>query len=266
MTLKGYCIYCLITISSASFCQSPMVNNTNIQKAEGYKKTMNRDSAIYFYKIAAIDFQKAGDVENLIETYNQIGTILTRQDKYEEAKNYLFQAMNLALSKLDSNDLALANTYINLGVIYNAEQLFEESLKYHFKALGIRLIVLGENHADVATSYGNIGNVYRNKKDLDKAIEAHTKAMLIREKLFGSQSAEIIESFVGLGNSYLDKNELSTSLIYFDKALNNKVRQRGEGHKDLVKYYNYVSKVHYLLNDIPKGDEFKLKAEAIEKK
>lgn len=104
------------------------------------------------------------------------------------------------------------------------------------------------------------------KKEPEKAIEAHTKAMMIRENLFGLKSAEIVESFVGLGNSYLDKNEFNTSLEYFEKALSTKIRQLGEGHKDLIKYYKYVSKVHYLLNDKLKGDEYKLKAESIEKK
>ena len=49
----------------------------------------------------------------------------------------------------------------------------------------------------------------------------------------------------------------------FEKALSNKILQRGEGHKDLVKYYNYISEVYYLMENKGQGDSYKAKAEAI---
>lgn len=60
-----------------------MLYDDNYQKAEVHKKAMNRDSAIFYYKKAAVEYQKMGDVEKFVDVYNQIGIILTRQDKYE---------------------------------------------------------------------------------------------------------------------------------------------------------------------------------------
>ena len=87
--------------------------------------------------------------------------------------------------------------------------------------------------------------------------------MNIRETLFGEESPEIIESYAGLGNAYKEKKDYSASLKCFEKALNNKILQRGEGHKDLVKYYNYISEVYYLMDNKALGDSYKTKAEAI---
>ncbi|MGB5033596.1 MAG: tetratricopeptide repeat protein, partial [Saprospiraceae bacterium] len=166
-TLKNISTSALIVLASLYHAsgQSNALADTYLQQAIEFRKTMKPDSAIVYYEKASAEFNKQGNIEKLIDSYNQIGIILTRQDQYELAKTYLKKALSTGLSTLDSNNLDIATTYISLGVIYNAEENYEQSLIYHYKALNIRLIKLGANHADVATSYGNIGNVHRNNKD-----------------------------------------------------------------------------------------------------
>ena len=105
---------------------------------------------------------------------------------------------------------------------------------------------------------GNIGNVHRNNKEFDKSINAHLKAMKIRGKSFGLESVGIIESYLGLGNTYREIKDYDASLEYFEKALRNKIIQRGEGHKDLVKFYKYISDVYYLKENKLKETNTKL--------
>jgi len=233
------------------------------QMAETSRRNMHLDSAIFYYNQAATEFQNLGNTERFIDSYNQIGVVLTRQDKYEEAKTYLNKALSEGHILPDSNSLSIATTYISLGVVFNAEGKYEQSLTCHNKCLSIRLLKLGENDAQVATSYGNLGNMYRNNKEFDKSIEAHLKAMEIRNKLFGETSIEIIESYVGLGNAYREKGEYPMSVEYFEKALRNKIIQRGDGHKDLGRYYKYLSDVYYIMGDKDEGDLYKSKYEAV---
>lgn len=262
--IPSFTLFLLISLNNV-IGQSNSLADAYVLKASEFRKNMNPDSALIYFEKASVEFQNIGNVEKFIDAYNQIGIILTRQDNSEKAKSYLDKAMSTGLT-LDSNNLNLATTYISLGVIYNAEGNYNQSLRYHYKALSIRLFKLGENHADVATSYGNIGNVHRNNKDFDKSIEAHLKALKIREVVFGVTSAEIIESYVGLGNAYREKKEYDAALKYFENALENKIKQRGEGHKDLIKFYKYISDVYYLKENKLKGDEYKAKWEEIEKK
>lgn len=253
----------LLFFNNAITAQTATPGDEFLRRADDYKKNQQPDSAIIYYEKASFEFKKAGDPENLINAYNQLGTILTRQDKYEEAKSYLEKALTTGLSLPDTNNLFIATTYITLGVINNAEENYNQSLIYHNKALAIRLLKLGEYHAEVATSYGNIGNVYLNSKNFDKSIEAHLKAMKIRAKVFGVSGAEIIESYANLGRAYREKKEYKTSLDYFEKALNNKIKQRGEGHKDLMKYYKNISELYYLMENKEQGDLYKTKAERL---
>ncbi|MGB4970988.1 MAG: tetratricopeptide repeat protein [Saprospiraceae bacterium] len=261
----AHALFLLISIYIVNGQNNPIADDY-IRIADDFKKNSKPDSAIIYYEKASVEFQALGNIEKFISAYNQIGIILTRQDKYEQAKTYLEKGLSTGLSSLDTNNLVIAMTYISLGVIYNAEENYDLSLICHYKALAIRLLKLGAYDAEVATSYGNIGNVHRNNKEFDKSIEAHLKAMKIREKIFGLTSAEIIESYVGLGNTYREKTDYSTSLVYFESALKNKITQRREGHKDLVKFYKYISDVYYLMGNKLKGDEYKIIYAEIEKK
>ncbi len=89
------------------------------------------------------------------------------------------------------------------------------------------------------------------------------KAMKIRKKVFGKKSAEIIESYGNLGNAYREKKKYKTAIKYFEKALENKIIQRGEGHKDLVRFYKNMSDVYYLMQNKAKGGFYKNKLERI---
>ncbi|MBK9271980.1 MAG: hypothetical protein IPM48_10315 [Saprospiraceae bacterium] len=51
-----------------------------------------------------------------------------------------------------------------------------------------------------------------------------------------------------------------------EKALGNKVLQRGVGHIDLIKYQQYLSEVHYLMGNNEKGDYYKALSDAIIRK
>lgn len=252
----------LITIANG---QSGPSADEYVRLADDFNKKLDRDSAIINYEKASVEFQKLGNTEQFINSYNQIGIILTRQDKYERAKSFLDKALSTGLSSLGPNNLTVATTYLSLGVVYAAEDQFDQSLVVHDKALKIRLLKLGKNSAEVATSYGNIGNVQLRKKDYDKAIEAHMTAMQIREKVFGKDSVQIVDSYRGLGNAYREKKSYKKSLNYFEKALANKIRQLGQGHKDLVRYYKDISAVHLLTGNKLKAEEYRIKGEEIEK-
>ncbi|MBL0238117.1 MAG: tetratricopeptide repeat protein [Saprospiraceae bacterium] len=93
--------------------QSNALAENYVQQAINFKKNMKPDSAIVYYEKASMEFNKLGNIEKLIDSYNQIGIILTRQDQYELAKTYLNKALSTGLSTLDANNLDIATTYIS---------------------------------------------------------------------------------------------------------------------------------------------------------
>ena len=257
-------LFLLASINSVAGQSGPRADEY-MRLAEESNQNLKRDDAIGYYEKAAVEFQALGNTEQFINSYNQIGIILTRQDKYERAKTYLDKALSTGLSTFGPNHLVVATTYLALGVVYAAEDKFDQSLEVHHKALKIRLSKLGKYNAHVATSYGNIGNVYLRKKDYDRAIETHLIAKQIREKIFGKNSVEVVGSYRGLGNAYREKKSYKKSLDFFEKVLRNRIVQLGPGHKDLAREYETIAEVYSLMGNKLKAEEYKIKAGEIAK-
>ncbi len=242
------------------------LSNVYFHQAEEFKKQSKSDSAIIYFEKAAIGYKENNNIEQFVNSYNQIGIILTRQDKYEKAKEYLTIALNTGLAELDPNNLNIATSYITFGVIYNAEDKYDESIINHNKALSIRLKVLGENNSEVATSYGNIGNVHFKNKAYQKALDGHLKALRIREKLYGSKGREVYQSYNNLGKTYTELNDYETALTYYEKAWTNWLEQQKYTDADLIKLYKEFSDICYKINKSQRGDYYKEKAKALENK
>jgi tetratricopeptide (TPR) repeat protein len=255
----------LLAVVSGANAQSLADAEARLATADAQYRNARQEEAIGSYQQAADEFQRLGNAGKFVYSYNQIGVILTRQDKYEQARTYLDKALAAGLASLGPDDLTVASTYLALGVVYSAEGQFDRSLEVHDKALGIRLKKLGKFDANVATSYGNIANVHFRKKDYDQAIAAHAVAMEIREKVFGADGPEIVESYRGLGNAWREKKDYAQALGYFERALRNKIAQLGSGHRDLGRYYMQISEVHALAGNLAKAGEYSAKAQEVEK-
>ena len=66
-----------------------------------------------------------------------------------------------------------------------------------------------------------------------------------------------------MGNAYREQKKYKKALKYFEKALENKIRQRGPGHIDVVRFYKNMSDVYYLMGQKTQGDIYNSKAEEI---
>src|SRR5688572_21279926 len=85
-----------------------------VRLAVEFNKNLDRDSAVENYEKAAVEFQRLGNVEQVVNANNQIGIILTRQDKYEKARAHLDKALSTGLPSLGADHLLIATTYISL--------------------------------------------------------------------------------------------------------------------------------------------------------
>src|SRR5687767_9316671 len=84
-------LFLLASISGAAGQGGPRADEY-MRLAEESNKNLKRDEAISYYEKASAEFQAAGNTEQFINSYNQIGIILTRQDKYDRARTYLDKA------------------------------------------------------------------------------------------------------------------------------------------------------------------------------
>ena len=153
---------------------------------------------------------------------NNIGVMLSNQGDYEEAHDYLVQALKI---KRKINPSELAKNYMNLGVNYDKRGDTSSAMRNYRLALDV---AIEENdHEDIATVYNNIGSIYHGAAQYNSAIPYLTNAV-IHYRLAGDEVGEIWSS-ANLGSSYdMDGNEDSAHYYLF-RAL------------DLAQYYEIPS-------------------------
>jgi tetratricopeptide (TPR) repeat protein len=248
-----------------NFSGDLIAQNTNpdllFDRAAALRATGSADSSILLFQKAAKGYLTIRSYEKAVNSLNQSGALLTRQDKYDPALTDLNLALKTGQKYLDKNNLTLASTFVALGVIFNARKEYEQSLSVHHKALNIRLTKSGRVNADVATSYGNIGNVYFNDGQIDKAIENHSEALRIRKELFGEDGSELVQSYVNLGKSLLENKMYQGALGSYQSAMKIRLKQTGPTPKDLPKIYKSISDIYYLMGNDKEGEAFKIKSE-----
>lgn len=259
MRLPFVCIALFFSLQSIS--QSEARNY--LLKADTFRKNQQSDSAIFYYRQSGKAYLKLDSIPQCVEAWNQVGAVLTRQDRYEETKQILDSALTLGLTLKKEETLALASTYICLGVIYNAEENYDQSLRNHFAALSIRLTYHGNYHSDVATSYGNLGNVFFNMTFYHSALFYHSKALEVRDSLFGPESAEITQSYLGLGNAYRELGQFNLAIQNFEKMLHVRIALNGKNHKSLIPVYEKLSQVYLLDKDSENAKYYQNRADDI---
>jgi tetratricopeptide (TPR) repeat protein len=259
MRIPFFCIALFFSLQSIS--QSEAKNY--LLKADNFRKNQQSDSAIFYYRKSGNTYLKSDSIPACIDAWNQAGVILTRMDRYTEAREILDSALTLGVILKGEESLVLASTYICLGVIYNAEENYDQSLQNHLAALSIRLTYHGDYHADVATSYGNLGNVFLNMKFYHSALFYHSKAREVRDSLFGSESAEIAQSYLGLGNTYREMGQYDSAILNFEKVLMIRMKIKGNNHKDLIPVYEKLSQVYLLDKDTEKAKYYQNLADTI---
>ena len=104
-TIKTIIVFAFFAILSINVNTANGQDNTDaeglLKIADEFRSKSDPDNAIVYYEKSAIEFNKNGNTEKTINSYNQIGTILNRQDKYDKAKTYLEKALAIGLSSND---------------------------------------------------------------------------------------------------------------------------------------------------------------------
>jgi hypothetical protein len=68
----AYILFLLVLINSVNG-QSNSPADEYLRQADDFKKNMKTDSALIYYEKASVEFQKLGNIEKFIYSYNQIG-------------------------------------------------------------------------------------------------------------------------------------------------------------------------------------------------
>lgn len=143
---------------------------------------------------------------------NNIGLVLFNQNKFDEAFQYIMQAIELNI-EIESN--SIVQNFGNFGNLYYAVGRVDDALEIN--QMVYKWATENEDNDCKISSLNNIGLIYLEKKEYDKAIGCFNKALIIN-KLVQNRSFEA-NLFKNLGATYEEINKRKECINYLKRSL-----------------------------------------------
>lgn len=158
-------------------------------------------------------FEKANHIKGIEEVLNNLGIVMIRLNKFDNAINYGKQS--LIYTQQRGDEFSAAKTMHNIAYIYEKKNDYETALEYYVKALQIKRQF--DDSSTVASTLNNIGNIYVASYEYDIAIKHYEQSLIISRYLHDSTAIAL--RYYNLGRVHNKKHDFEKSMEYFQAAL-----------------------------------------------
>lgn len=187
----------------------------------------------YKTAISILEGQSLDDAKSLVLLYDDLGSVMRKSSKYEEALAYLTRAQTIIETHhVDAPELT-ANIYNDMGVIYINLHLYDKAMENYRKGLEIRENAAFPDKKQIAYSYHNIGTVYQRQGKFAQAIRQHKKALeirrealdyygkclAIRQTVLGEEHAYTADILFAIGETYFALRDADGAREFLSRAL-----------------------------------------------
>lgn len=284
---KSLQVFLLLYVPFVLHAQSKATIDKLMTTADSLAKEKHYDEAFKVYTRVLPLLEKRKDPEKKANVHNELGKLLRRQKKYEEAVSqflkstkegpaslgtaYAYQSIALLKRKLQQKDSVLYylekalaiykeknpgeegyNAFLNAGIIYKNYQKYEEALTC--------LLLADEgytqtgNFKKLGTISNTIAQIQDALGDTAKAVEYYFTALNYQELV--KDTAGIAMSYNNIANTYKTKKVYDSALFYYGKSLELVDKTTARYPSTL---YN-VGVTHYLKGDLKSARSFYEKA------
>ena len=164
--------------------------------------------------------------------FNDIGSMYLLKGNYEQAQEYLEQALDIWETIPDIEDTAIATTYNNLGMVHENRDNYDRAIEYLRKAMDICMKVYGRDNPKTAMSLDNLGLAYRGKDDFAMSLQCHLNAASIFENVLGTEHPDTASSYNNVGSAFDAIGQYDKAMEYHQQALAVRMKILGPDHPD----------------------------------
>lgn len=169
-----------------------------------------KESLRYFTDALDLLRKNSNLVEELGETYSNIGTAYFYMNNYDSASHYFDEAYKMKTKQGDLHEIAKAIN--NLGLIQRARGNYAEAIKRFTEALNLLANIHSDDFITTHIILDNIGNTYLKAGDLKKALEYHQEALYVAQNAHIKE--RMIASYQSLVETYKAMNDYKNAYEY----------------------------------------------------
>jgi tetratricopeptide (TPR) repeat protein len=157
-------------------------------------KQGKHDEAMEHFSVGlAITLETEGETANAGKMLSNIGSVLLRQNKLDEAMAKHVSAMRIfEKAKVDT---AVAACHHSIGDVLKKQDKLDAALEHARKSLTIYRSKLSHEHADCADSHVLIGDVLRRSGKFAEALDEFENALRIRKNVFGEMTLKVADVY-----------------------------------------------------------------------
>jgi len=189
----------------------------------------------------ALKIMKIKSPKSLItsDVLHELGKVMTKMKYKDEAFEAFNSALRIKRSRLEEDDVGVADLLSEIGSIFEEGRKWAPSLNNYRQALKIRESLLGE-HELVADSYFSIGTVLQTVQKYHDALSSYGSALVKYQKLLGEDHLTCAKTMNNIGIVYEAIDELDEALKYHTEAL--RIRKKHLG-ADNIKVANSLDNI-----------------------
>jgi len=217
-----------------------------IQNPVGIER-MNRLAILFLdhvndYRLAMViaNATRESDISNV---HTQLGNILNKQGRLEDAMEMYLQDLDIRLEKLGSDHPDLQLAYGNIANVLRDQGRHGEAINMYRISLNIKRAALGRYHADTARSYNGIAHVLFNQGKYEESMAMHREALDIQLKVLGQGHPDTATSYAGLASTSHKQGHFSNALKMCDIALKIRLKALGRDHPDVATIYFNIGNI-----------------------
>jgi tetratricopeptide (TPR) repeat protein len=191
--------------------------------------------------------------ESLATVYNNLGSLLSRPPRYNEAEEYFQKSLDIRHRLYGEKDILTIESYSNFATFYIKKEDYDKAEILFSKSLELSLRHLGENHPQTATIYNNFAEFYRKKGnyDFNELEELYAKSLQIRKVLYGKFHSLVADIYNNKGELYRENDEPEKAIHYYEKALLIYKKIFGvENHYNIATIYNNMGLAYSTLSQV----------------
>lgn len=175
-------------------------------------------------------FKNAENKKGTDAVLNNLGLVLLKQNKFDEAIRYL--KLSIEIAKKNNDFLSVSKSLHNIGYIYELKSETVTALEYYFKALKEKRNF--NDSASVGSTLNNIGNIYYSNIDYNKALKYYSQSLKITE--FLKDSADIAMRLYNIARTYKQMNKYDLATENLLKAL--QINKQNKDSAQIARVYN----------------------------
>ncbi|HEU5380927.1 MAG TPA: toll/interleukin-1 receptor domain-containing protein [Ktedonobacteraceae bacterium] len=148
----------------------------------------------------------------------RLGTYCYLRAYYQDAEDYLRDALRLLEQAKVLDQPAIAQTYNNLALLHHRQGKYQDAKTLYQRAWEIREQVYGPDHEAVAQTLNNLALLYKDEGDYQKAEALYQRALHIHEHTLGPDHPDTAASLNNLAMVYEDQGKSAEADVLYQRA------------------------------------------------